>query len=58
MPRYYEIEQALRGRIADLDPHSPLPSDAEQLLADVYQHLRQHRVLGLEVLVERLCSFT
>jgi GntR family transcriptional regulator len=29
VPRYYEIEQALRGRIADLEPHSPLPSDAE-----------------------------
>ena len=29
IPRYYEIEQALRARIAALDPHSPLPSDAE-----------------------------
>jgi GntR family transcriptional regulator len=29
VPRYYEIEQALRGRIARLEPHSPLPSDAE-----------------------------
>jgi GntR family transcriptional regulator len=29
VPRYYEIEQALRGRIAKLEPHSPLPSDAE-----------------------------
>jgi GntR family transcriptional regulator len=29
VPRYYEIEQALRARIAELEPHSPLPSDAE-----------------------------
>jgi GntR family transcriptional regulator len=29
VPRYYEIEQALRGRIADLEPHAQLPSDAE-----------------------------
>jgi GntR family transcriptional regulator len=28
VPRYYEIEQALRARIADLKPDSPLPSDA------------------------------
>jgi GntR family transcriptional regulator len=29
VPRYYEIEQALRTRLAKLEPHSPLPSDAE-----------------------------
>jgi len=29
VPRYYEIEQALRARIAKLAPHSPLPSDAQ-----------------------------
>ena len=29
VPRYYEIEQALRARIDSLEPHSPLPSDAE-----------------------------
>jgi GntR family transcriptional regulator len=28
VPRYYEIEQALRTRIADLRPDDPLPSDA------------------------------
>src|SRR3954468_739680 len=28
VPRYYEIEQALRARIADLKPDAPLPSDA------------------------------
>ena len=28
VPRYYEIEQALRARIADLRPDDPLPSDA------------------------------
>jgi len=28
VPRYYEIEQALRGRVADLRPDDPLPSDA------------------------------
>ena len=28
VPRYYEIEQALRARIADLRPDEPLPSDA------------------------------
>jgi GntR family transcriptional regulator len=28
VPRYYEIEQTLRARIATLDPDSPLPSDA------------------------------
>jgi GntR family transcriptional regulator len=28
-PRYYEIEQSLRGRAAALDPHSPLPSEAQ-----------------------------
>ena len=28
-PRYYEIEQALRARIAALEPHEPLPSDAQ-----------------------------
>jgi GntR family transcriptional regulator len=28
VPRYYEIEQALRARIAELKPDSPLPSDA------------------------------
>ena len=30
-----------------------LPADAEQLLADGDQHLREHRLLGVEVLVER-----
>lgn len=29
VPRYYEIEQALRSRIAQLRPHESLPSDAE-----------------------------
>jgi DNA-binding GntR family transcriptional regulator len=29
VPRYYAIEQALRTRIAELDPHAPLPSDAQ-----------------------------
>lgn len=29
VPRYYEIEQALRKRIAELEPDSPLPSDAQ-----------------------------
>jgi GntR family transcriptional regulator len=29
VPRYYEIEQVLRARIADLEPDAPLPSDAE-----------------------------
>jgi GntR family transcriptional regulator len=29
VPRYYEIEQALRGRVAQLEPHSPLPSEAQ-----------------------------
>jgi GntR family transcriptional regulator len=29
VPRYYEIEQALRTRIAALEPHQPLPSDAQ-----------------------------
>jgi GntR family transcriptional regulator len=29
VPRYYEIEQALRARLAALDPDSPLPSDAQ-----------------------------
>jgi GntR family transcriptional regulator len=28
VPRYYEIEQALRTRVADLRPDDPLPSDA------------------------------
>jgi GntR family transcriptional regulator len=28
-PRYYEIEQSLRGRTAALEPHSPLPSEAQ-----------------------------
>jgi GntR family transcriptional regulator len=28
VPRYYEIEQALRSRVAELEPHEPLPSDA------------------------------
>jgi GntR family transcriptional regulator len=28
VPRYYEIEQALRARIAELQPNEPLPSDA------------------------------
>jgi GntR family transcriptional regulator len=28
VPRYYEIEQALRARIAELQPDEPLPSDA------------------------------
>lgn len=28
VPRYFEIEQALRGRIAELKPDDPLPSDA------------------------------
>jgi GntR family transcriptional regulator len=28
VPRYYEIEQALRGRIAELKADDPLPSDA------------------------------
>jgi GntR family transcriptional regulator len=29
VPRYYAIEQALRSRIASLEPHAPLPSDAQ-----------------------------
>jgi GntR family transcriptional regulator len=29
VPRYYAIEQALRSRIAALEPHAPLPSDAQ-----------------------------
>jgi GntR family transcriptional regulator len=29
VPRYYEIEQALRARIDDLDPHERLPSDTQ-----------------------------
>ncbi len=29
VPRYYEIEQALRARIAPMRPGEPLPSDAE-----------------------------
>ena len=29
VPRYYEIEQALRARIAALGPDEPLPSDAD-----------------------------
>jgi GntR family transcriptional regulator len=29
VPRYYEIEQALRARIEALEPGAPLPSDAE-----------------------------
>ena len=29
VPRYYEIEQALRARIAGLQPHEALPSDAQ-----------------------------
>ncbi len=29
VPRYYAIEQALRARVAALDPHAPLPSDAQ-----------------------------
>jgi DNA-binding GntR family transcriptional regulator len=29
VPRYYEIEQALRARIAELEPDEPLPSDAD-----------------------------
>jgi GntR family transcriptional regulator len=28
-PRYVTIEQALRARVASLDPHAPLPSDAQ-----------------------------
>jgi GntR family transcriptional regulator len=28
-PRYFQIEQSLRMRIAELDPHAPLPSDAQ-----------------------------
>jgi GntR family transcriptional regulator len=29
VPRYHEIEQSLRGRVAELQPHSPLPSEAQ-----------------------------
>ena len=29
VPRYYEIEQALRARIDELEPHESLPSDAQ-----------------------------
>jgi GntR family transcriptional regulator len=29
VPRYYEIEQALRTRIAALEPHAALPSDSQ-----------------------------
>jgi GntR family transcriptional regulator len=28
VPRYVTIEQSLRGRVAELEPHAPLPSDA------------------------------
>jgi GntR family transcriptional regulator len=29
VPRYYEIEQSLRERVASLDPDSPLPSESQ-----------------------------
>jgi GntR family transcriptional regulator len=29
VPRYFEIEQSLRERAAELEPHSPLPSEAQ-----------------------------
>jgi GntR family transcriptional regulator len=29
VPRYYEIEQSLRARVARLEPHSSLPSEAQ-----------------------------
>lgn len=29
VPRYFEIEQSLRERTAELEPHSPLPSEAQ-----------------------------
>ena len=29
MPRYYEIEQSLRARVARLEPDAPLPSEAQ-----------------------------
>jgi GntR family transcriptional regulator len=29
VPRYYEIEQALRARVARLEPHAPLPSESQ-----------------------------
>jgi GntR family transcriptional regulator len=29
VPRYYEIEQSLRARVSALEPHAPLPSDAQ-----------------------------
>jgi GntR family transcriptional regulator len=29
VPRYFTIEQSLRARIAELDAHAPLPSDAQ-----------------------------
>jgi len=29
VPRYYEIELALRARVARLEPHAPLPSEAQ-----------------------------
>lgn len=28
-PRYFEIEQSLRARVARLEPHSPLPSESQ-----------------------------
>ena len=28
-PRYFEIEQSLRARVAELEPHSPLPSESQ-----------------------------
>jgi GntR family transcriptional regulator len=29
IPRYFEIEQSLRGRVAALEPHAPLPSESQ-----------------------------
>jgi GntR family transcriptional regulator len=29
MPRYFEIEQSLRERVAALEPHAPLPSESQ-----------------------------
>jgi GntR family transcriptional regulator len=50
VPRYYEIEQALRARIDELEPHESLPSDAQ--LCEAFQVSRMTARNAVQRLVQ------
>jgi GntR family transcriptional regulator len=50
VPRYFEIEQSLRARVAQLQPHSPLPSESQ--LCDEFSVSRMTARAAVQRLVQ------